>query len=57
MKDKVRIAFAVPTETPVLYPIAAVQGGPNTEGGKKFINFVLSPGGQAILAKYGFGKP
>ena len=57
MKDKVKIAFPVPTETPVLYPIAAVSGGPNTDGGKKFIAFVVSPAGQAVLAKYGFGKP
>ncbi|UXH78642.1 molybdate ABC transporter substrate-binding protein [Roseateles amylovorans] len=56
-KDKARILFQVPTETPISYPIAAVAGGPNAAGAKQFIDFVRSPAGQAVLAKYGFGKP
>lgn len=57
MKDKVRIAFSVPTETPVLYPIAALGGGPSTELGRKFVEFITSPVGLAVLEKYGFQKP
>lgn len=56
-KDKVKVAFTVPTETPISYPIAAVAGGPNAQGAAKFIAFVLSPDGQAVLARYGFQKP
>ncbi len=56
-KDKVRTLFSIPTETPIAYPIAVVNGGPATEGGRQFVAFVLSPAGQAVLAKYGFQKP
>lgn len=57
MKDKVRILFSVPTETPISYPIAVTNGGTNADGGKQFLDFVASVAGQAVLAKYGFQKP
>jgi len=56
-KDKVKVAAIVPTETPISYPVAAITTGPNAEGGKQFIAFLLSAPGQAVLAKYGFQKP
>ncbi|NRR28680.1 molybdate ABC transporter substrate-binding protein [Oxalobacteraceae bacterium] len=56
-KDKVRVVVTVPTETPVSYPVAALANGPQRELGRKFIDYVLAPGGQAILARYGFGRP
>jgi molybdate transport system substrate-binding protein len=37
------------------YPIAVAKGA-NTSGGEAFVAFVLSPEGQAILAKWGFLK-
>jgi molybdate transport system substrate-binding protein len=48
--------FDIPDEfnTIATYPIAAVQGAPNPAGAKAFIAFVLSPKGQAILAKWNF---
>jgi molybdate transport system substrate-binding protein len=39
------------------YPIAVVKGAPNADGAQAFITFVLSPAGQAVLAKYGFAPP
>jgi molybdate transport system substrate-binding protein len=57
MADKVKVAFAVPTETPVLYPIAPVAASANGAAAQKFVAYVASPPAQAILAKYGFGKP
>lgn len=57
MKDKVRILFSVPTETPISYPIAVTNGGTNADGGKQFLDFVGSAPGQAVLAKFGFQKP
>jgi molybdate transport system substrate-binding protein len=57
MPGKVRVAFAVPTDTPVLYPIAPLPSGPNAGAAEKFIAYVMSPAGQATLARYGFGKP
>ncbi len=57
MTDKVRVALAVPTDTPILYPIAAIAASANGELARKFVDFVASPPAQAVLAKYGFGKP
>jgi molybdate transport system substrate-binding protein len=36
------------------YPIAAVKGARNEAGARAFIAYVLSPAGQAILARHGF---
>jgi molybdate transport system substrate-binding protein len=36
------------------YPIAVVTGAPNAAGARAFIDYVLSPAGQAILTKHGF---
>ncbi|GAP34986.1 molybdate ABC transporter substrate-binding protein [Piscinibacter sakaiensis] len=56
-KDKVRLVATVPTEKPILYPIAAVAGGPNAEGARQFLAFLQTPPAQAVLAKYGFRRP
>ncbi len=57
MRDKVRVLFTVPTDTPITYPMAAVTGGPNAAGARQFIEFVRSPAAQAVLARHGFAKP
>jgi molybdate transport system substrate-binding protein len=57
MKDKVKVVATVPTETPVSYPIAVIAAGPQAAAGRRFADYVLSSAGQAILAKYGFGRP
>lgn len=57
MADKVKVAFTVPTDTPVLYPIAPVAASNQVATAQKFVAYVVSPAGQATLAKYGFGKP
>lgn len=55
VRDKVRIVD-VPEEFNVVaeYFIALVKEAPNPAGGRAFIDFVLSPEGQAILEKWGF---
>ncbi|MBD5553043.1 MAG: molybdate ABC transporter substrate-binding protein [Desulfovibrio sp.] len=55
--DKVDIALIVEGHEPVAYPIAVMVTGNNQAAGQQFINFVMSQQGQAILGKYGFGKP
>jgi len=55
--NKVKVALIVPTELPILYPIAPVAGSANAELARAFAGFVVSPTAQAMLAKYGFGKP
>lgn len=57
MQDKVRVAFEVPLDIAILYPLAITSSGTNAEEAGRFIAFVLSPAGQAILARYGFQKP
>ena len=57
MPNKVKIAAVVPTEKPVAYPIALVKGSAHGADAGAFASFVLSPDGQAILAKYGFKPP
>ncbi len=56
-KDKVQVIATVPTATPVSYPIAAIATGPQPAAGRKFVDYVLTPAGQAILARHGFGRP
>lgn len=55
--DKVRAVLAVPTTAPITYPLAVMKHAPNAAGARAFAAFVLSPAGQAILARHGFGKP
>ena len=54
---KVRTAMAVPGTGPIAYPLAVLRNAPNAAGGRAFAAFIMSPGGQAILARHGFGKP
>jgi molybdate transport system substrate-binding protein len=56
-KDKVKVALTVPTATPIANPIAVVAGSPNAQAARRFIDFVTSPAGQAVLARHGFLKP
>jgi len=57
MKDKVKIAFTVPLEADISYPIAQVRDSANSDEAKRFINYLQSPVGQDILARHGFLKP
>ena len=56
MTDKVKIAFIVPTEQRVLYPIAVVAASGNAAA-ERFVAYVVSAPAQAVLARFGFGKP
>jgi len=55
--EKVRTAMVVPTSTPITYPLAVIKDAPNPAGARGFADFIMSAGGQAILARHGFGKP
>ncbi len=57
MPDKVKVAFTVPATKPVLYPVATLAQAPNAADAAKFVDFLFTPPAQAVLAKYGFGKP
>jgi molybdate transport system substrate-binding protein len=57
MPDRVRVALAVPTPQPIRYPVAPLPAGPNAAMGEKFVDFLFTPPAQAVLARFGFGKP
>src|SRR5690606_28098417 len=57
MAERVRVAFVVTLETPVRYPVARLLGSPRAEAAQRFIDHLLSPDGQAILARHGFLAP
>jgi molybdate transport system substrate-binding protein len=57
MKGKVKLVATVPTRAPITYPIASVAASPNLATARKFLDFVLTPAAQAVLARHGFGKP
>ncbi|PQZ70101.1 molybdate ABC transporter substrate-binding protein [Achromobacter sp. MYb9] len=57
MPDKVKVALRVPSQTPVTYPIAMTTREAAAQDAARFVAYVLSPAGQAILSRYGFQKP
>jgi molybdate transport system substrate-binding protein len=57
MAGRVKVAFGVPTETPVRYPIAVLSASGNADAAARFVTYVASPPAQAVLARYGFTKP
>ncbi|MES2742372.1 MAG: molybdate ABC transporter substrate-binding protein [Pseudomonadota bacterium] len=57
MKGKVKLAFTVPLDAPISYPIAPTRDGAHAEEARRFVTYVRSPAAQAILAGYGFMAP
>ncbi len=59
ISDRVAIATALPasSHTPIVYPAAVIRGSQNRAGARAFLEFLVSPDAQAILAKYGFTPP
>ena len=57
MPDKVKVAVRVPSRTPVTYPIAITAQTKQAAQADSFVQYVLSPQGQAVLSRYGFQKP
>lgn len=57
MKDKVKVAFEVPLDIAISYPIARTAASTNAAEAERFVRYVLSPPGQVVLGKFGFRKP
>lgn len=57
MADKVKVAGVVPTQKPVVYPIAVLKKAPQPEAAQRFMALVLSADGQKVLAQFGFLPP
>ena len=56
-KGKVAVAAQMGGHDPVTYPAAAVAASQHKTEAAKFLAFLGSPEGQAVLARYGFQKP
>lgn len=57
MKDQVQVVQVLDTPSPVVYPLALVQREGRAPEAAGFRDYVLSPEGQAVLARYGFSAP
>ena len=57
MRDKVKVAFEVPLEAAILYPVAKTVASTHAAEATSFIHFLASATAQDILGKYGFAKP
>lgn len=57
MPGKVKVALTVPTTTPILYPVAPMAASTHAAQAQRFVEFLGSAQAQAVLARYGFGKP
>lgn len=55
--DKIKVIQELEGKTRVTYPISVLARSKSQKEAQAFVDFVLSPEGQAILAKYGFSKP
>ncbi len=57
MKDKVKLALTVPLDIAIRYPVARTADCAQVAEADRFLAYIHSPAGQAILAGYGFQKP
>ena len=56
-KTCMKIAYTVPVNESISYPIAVVNASKNKEEAQEFVDFVTGTRGQEILAEYGFKAP
>lgn len=56
-RDKVRAALTVGGHAPVTYPVAVVADSRQAALAKEFVAFLGGAEAQAIMTRYGFGKP
>lgn len=56
-KDLYEIAYTVPVNESISYPIAVINASENKEEAQEFVDFITGTRGQEILAEYGFKAP
>lgn len=54
--DQVRILYEVPetVKPKIVYAAAAISGGPNTDGGRTFVDFLKTAEASDVFRRYGF---
>lgn len=56
MAERLTVLAEIPLEEPISYPIAIIEGTANADEAERFIAYLLSVEGQAILARHGFSQ-
>jgi molybdate transport system substrate-binding protein len=54
LADRVRVAFTIPTTVPVTYPAAVIASSKHPEVARRFVEHLVEPQAQAVLARHGF---
>lgn len=57
MPGRVARAFDVSLKNPITYPVSVIKDSTRAVEARRFVAFVISPQGQAILRRHGFGAP
>lgn len=57
MAERLTVLVEIPLEKPISYPVAIVEDSANAAEAERFIAYLLSAEGQAILASHGFSQP
>ena len=57
LPERVRVAFTVTTPQPVRHVVAVMAGSRQPDAAERFVARLLSPAGQAVFARHGFGRP
>jgi len=52
--DRVKVAFSVPTPTPIRYSAAVMRASTDESTARAFIQYLRSPPARKVLAHYGF---
>ena len=52
-----RVVSTVPSTVAITYPAAVIATSKHAVLAQQFIDYTLSPAGQAVLGQYGFMKP
>lgn len=55
--SRLRVLRAIPLDVPLRYPMAPVAKSAHSAEAREFMAYILSPRGQAILARYGYNEP
>lgn len=57
MPKRVKVVFPVTLDVPILYPVARTRDSAHAAEAQRFIEYLMSPAGQATLARHGFHQP
>jgi molybdate transport system substrate-binding protein len=57
LPERVRVAFEVPLREAIRYPIAALAESDSADEAARFVDYVMSADGQAVLGRHGFLRP